>query len=301
MPVNCGLLSASPPLFSNMNGMSPSVTELLPRSHSFTFSWKNTMVASFTRSPTRSCLSPEGSSSSGGCVRRKGHRVQFADEKGYALYTVRVMREPSRCPPRLDDDVIARVLADASDTARADDPWMLDFRQPAADYVAFRQRLADDNVALENVILRDSSLTGTVKVRDLAFEKQVGVRTTFDRWRSHVDVPASHVVGGRVSMKGVGFETFSFTANIPAGTEAAGADARVEFCVYFRCDGSEHWDSNGGRNYVVVPRHGGGGAGAPPMPVALPKSPHTDGLLNASDSYTEFAVWNASDTATPYW
>jgi hypothetical protein len=52
--------------------------------------------------------------------------------------------------------------------------WVLQFKQPASDYVLFRRRLDTNKVALENVMLKNVSghqmlwrMTGSIKVRYL--------------------------------------------------------------------------------------------------------------------------------------
>lgn len=291
MPVDCELLSGSPPLYRNMPSLERRL--VLHRSQSYTLSMQSSMLSALSKSPSRSCLAVKTSQSNG--FIKKGHRVQFADEKGYSLYTVRVIKEPSECPPKLSEDVLASVLADASYSVKKEEPWVLAFTQPAAVYLEFREKLASRCIALENVILRDLALLGTIKVKNLAFDKQVGVRVTFDGWQSFVDIPASYVKDGATKLGNSKFDTFSFEVHIQPETDR---ESKIEFCVFFRCEGQEYWDSNEGKNFVLVPtnvkqEHS--------LSMPIPKSPHTDTVLTSCDSYTEFAVWNCSDTVTPYW
>ena len=46
------------------------------------------------------------------------------------------------------------------------DRWELTFSQPASDYLEFRNRLDQQNVSLENVVVReaDQQLVGSIKV-----------------------------------------------------------------------------------------------------------------------------------------
>ena len=47
------------------------------------------------------------------------------------------------------------------------DRWELTFSQPASDYLEFRNRLDQQNLSLENVVLReaDQQLVGSIKVK----------------------------------------------------------------------------------------------------------------------------------------
>lgn len=52
-----------------------------------------------------------------------------------------------------------------------------------------RQKLDSKNVSLENVIIKEaeSLLVGTIKVKNLSFNKEVFVRSTWDNWKTQQD------------------------------------------------------------------------------------------------------------------
>lgn len=54
---------------------------------------------------------------------------------------------------------------------------------------ANREKLDSQNVSLENVIVKEneSVVIGTVKVRNLSFQKEVIVRSTWDNWKTQQD------------------------------------------------------------------------------------------------------------------
>ena len=62
------------------------------------------------------------------------------------------------------------------------DRWELTFSQPASDYLEFRNRLDQQNLSLENVVLReaDQQLVGSIKVKkktlDSLIQKRVVIR-----------------------------------------------------------------------------------------------------------------------------
>lgn len=108
----------------------------------------------------------------------------------------------------------------------------------------FRRILEEKKVSLENVIVRESEsiVVGTVKVRNLSFDKEVVVRVTYDKWKSQEDIQCTYSSLGGSQMAGGAyalFDTFSFKLTLPPSSKRS-----VEFCVCFRCDGQEYWDSN---------------------------------------------------------
>lgn len=146
-------------------------------------------------------------------------RVVFADDKGKSLTEVRYMKEPSNVPPLWSLEFLAQVTQGLISPELTEE-WMINFRQPASDYVAFRyefnalasqmtncftvytyhfhslqfiihrQKLDSNHVSLENVIIKenDSIVVGTVKVKNVSYHKEVIVRTTWDNWKSQEDI-----------------------------------------------------------------------------------------------------------------
>ncbi|TRY99594.1 hypothetical protein DNTS_007909 [Danionella cerebrum] len=179
----------------------------------------------------------------------KKKKVVFADSKGMSLTAVRVFsafdnREPAPSDLQFDLEgleAIKNTLHINSTQSR-----ILDFPQPAADYLDFRSRLLKNLVCLENCTLQERSLTGTVKVRNVAYEKSVNVRITFDTWKSFQDVECTfmnNVYGCQET------DTFSFAIELPGFVPPQN---KVEFCVRYRTGEQTLWDNNDGRNYGLV-------------------------------------------------
>lgn len=224
-------------------------------------------------------------------------RVVFADDRGMALEHVKVMTEPSDCPPRWQDEFFEHVTQGAT-AAVAADRWEPVFAQPASDYVEFRRKLERDCVCLENVITKetDESVVGTVKVKNLSFDKRVFVRVSFDRWNSHEDHDCSYVPSGTegTSLYDL-YDTFQFTFAIPHGAAKFGC---VEFCVAYRLgDDREFWDNNGGVNYKLQALSANGKSGA----LTAHPLKFDDAFTARLNTWTEFASWNHLNNDTPYW
>lgn len=119
---------------------------------------------------------------------RKSRRISFADDQGFALTHVKVMNEASNEPPLWSLQFLAHVTQGVISPVPTEQ-WTIDFRQPASDYLAYRRRLEENSVSLENVIIKEaeSCIVGTVKVKNVCFEKEVFVRSSWDNWKSQMD------------------------------------------------------------------------------------------------------------------
>ncbi|XP_013116065.1 protein phosphatase 1 regulatory subunit 3C isoform X2 [Stomoxys calcitrans] len=187
------------------------------------------------------------------CETNKSHprkKVIFADDEGLSLTQVRVMSEPSNVPPYWSVKFLEQITQGLV-TPHPADQWTVDFKQPASDYLVFRQTIERDFVSLENVIVKDeeSIVVGTVKVKNISFTKEVIVRVTWDDWKSQQDIFCTYNRAyGPATSAHVVFDTFSFKITLPPSS------SRLEFCICFRADGNEFWDNNGGKNYTISKR-----------------------------------------------
>ncbi|CAI9716998.1 protein phosphatase 1 regulatory subunit 3B-like isoform X2 [Octopus vulgaris] len=208
-------------------------------------------------------------------------RVSFADCFGFALATIRVMTEPSDVPPLVRPEILSSLTKGSSASVTSIPPLKLCFTQPAADYVAFRDRVEKNFVSLENVILKDYQVTGTVKVKNVAFEKHVYIKCTFDSWSSSGEVDATYLNTNGCSR----FDTFTFEMNVPTGFDIR---KQILFAVAYRTDNKEYWDNNYGNDYLIVSSYAN-------------ENPKPSIDFKCSDIDTTFASWNSMDTTVPYW
>lgn len=175
--------------------------------------------------------------------------VHFADDCGQSLASVRVMTEPSHCPPRVSWSAVIRQCWRAGAAAASDNTellsmisedddspeswkaprciWELESKQPAGECVKFRKALEQQKVALENVVARSDrgTMVGTVKVANLGFEKRVFIRYTADTWRSYSDQLATYQYSPSKA-----FDTFRFAVDLPvaSGDNEVGELARLQ-------------------------------------------------------------------------
>ncbi|KAI0128299.1 putative phosphatase regulatory subunit-domain-containing protein [Xylariales sp. AK1849] len=119
------------------------------------------------------------------------------------------------------------------------------------------------------------SLIGSIAVANLAFQKSVVCRFTFDYWKTTSEVAGeySHEIRPRDSE--AGHDRFQFTIKL---SDLASLEAKtLFFCIRYIVNGQEYWDSNDHVNFQVdfrkkvLPQTGKKGAGARP-PHSLPRS-----------------------------
>lgn len=185
--------------------------------------------------------------------RKKKKSVVFADSRGLALTAVHVFKESEDDPlselqfhlTEIEDATATLHVGDITGPADPVFVLVLEFSQPAADYLELRNRLKAQQVCLETCSVQDHLLSGTVKVRNLCFDKSVSLRITFDSWRSFQDIPCLYLnnVYGCPDT-----DTFSFSVLVPEYLEPSN---RVEFCIQYKTPDQTFWDNNHGNNYSL--------------------------------------------------
>ncbi|XP_025938651.1 DNA replication complex GINS protein SLD5 isoform X1 [Apteryx rowi] len=254
--------------------------------------------------PLRSCLNqklstepePERRDSTKNSKGQKKKRVVFADMKGLSLTAVRFFS-------KIEEDLwdLQHALSDLAcfrprlwDLRPQVCRYVLNFSQPSVDYVAFRSSLHSNSVCLENCLIQDRALSGTVKVRNIEYEKKVMVRITFDGWRSFRDVSCQYM---HSTYGSADTDTFSFELTLPKPSSYCRA---IEFCISFQCRQATHWDNNHGRNYKIC--H----VGTICSPSHAAKSAKgAQGHLSTSRAaalvLSHLQTWRHSETQGPYW
>lgn len=255
--------------------------------------------------PTSGSGSSQRSSSS---LAKK--KLSFADDHGLRLTSVRLISHNSDEPPILNKTVALRDLrpdedVDESGLCDDHDQWLIDFAQPASDYVTFRKKLAAQHVCLENVVLRrsaaDTTMRGTIRVDNVCFEKHVFVRYSLDNWATFQDQPAQYQSGNDL------FDTFTFSVCLPR--PASSEHHVIEFAVAF----NQHWDSNSGTNYRLITSHlrtelervkAIGHSHTFTGPIKLDPanaSPVSDVHSHDYTNWSEFSAWKNLQNTEPYY
>ena len=118
------------------------------------------------------------------------------------------------------------------------------FSQPVASD-NFRDRLDHQSVCLENAVVSQNSVWGTIKVKNVSFYKVITVRYTVDRWVSSTDIQATYVPDSNDGAT----DRFSFAITLPEYFLASGGV--LEFAIRFESDRMEFWDNNNDYNYRI--------------------------------------------------
>ncbi|MED6250022.1 hypothetical protein ATANTOWER_023320 [Ataeniobius toweri] len=185
----------------------------------------------------------------------KKKHVVFADSLGFSLTAVRVFsqEEDQRdLGPLPSLQGLGSMTGDGySCTVSTCCPGTrlkLGFPQPSLDFQAFRAKLAESMVTLENCSVSEQALQGSARVRNLSFQKDVRVRITFDSWHSYRDVPCRYL---QKRFGGPQTDIFEFDIAIP---KVLDAKRKIEFCLMYLPAGHSEtfWDNNNGENYSIL-------------------------------------------------
>uniref|UniRef100_A0A3P9K9A7 Zgc:77112 n=1 Tax=Oryzias latipes TaxID=8090 RepID=A0A3P9K9A7_ORYLA len=149
----------------------------------------------------------------------KEKRVVFADSQGFSLTDVRLFTDEEE---QSDLDLLPTVQDLGSmrgegysctvSTSCPGTRLKLGFAQPSLDFQVFRSRLAESMVILECCSISEQTLRGTVRVRNITFQKDVRLRITFDSWLSYRDVPCIYL---QERFGGPQTDIFEFSTDIP--------------------------------------------------------------------------------------
>ncbi|KAG2461416.1 protein phosphatase 1 regulatory subunit 3D-like [Polypterus senegalus] len=197
--------------------------------------------------------SPERGRSLSKAGRRQ--KVRFADCLGLELEEVKIFKTGE--DPSVPFHVLSRLML-SSELASGRYleiplPYLqTDFSQQPGDQSDFRERLMRQRVCLERVLCSELGISGSVRVINLSFEKEVIVRYSFTSWTSNSDVKAWWDSSGPVDGDPVGVEIDQFCFWIPVPSFVLQPGMSLEFAICYRVMGCEFWDNNDGKNYSLT-------------------------------------------------
>uniref|UniRef100_A0A3Q3WIL2 Protein phosphatase 1 regulatory subunit n=1 Tax=Mola mola TaxID=94237 RepID=A0A3Q3WIL2_MOLML len=273
-----------------------------PPLHSFLRNYDNPLLKRCE--PLRPCLSSVTMATMISTSRKKKKKsVVFADSRGLALTAVHIFNEA-------EDNLLTELqfhLTELEDAVPG--LLVLDFLQPAADYLDLRNRLKTQQVCLETCSIQERLVSGTVQVRNLSFKKSVFIRITFDSWHSFQDVPCLYLnnIYGCPDTN-----TFSFSILVP---EVLKPSDTVEFCIQYQTQEHTFWDNNHGKNYqlAVVEPNGSPAQstlGTAGLKIQMDRSGEKrEGIefdpfgspRTSAGIFPEWQSWGHIENSTPYW
>lgn len=106
-------------------------------------------------------------------------------------------------------------------------------------------------VRLERMFLSsdNKNLVGVVAVANLAFQKHVVARFTFDYWKTVSEVSGEYSHDVRRKQAHDGYDRFNF--NIKLADQANLENKTMFMCIRYIVGGQEYWDNNNSMNYQV--------------------------------------------------
>ncbi|KAF6728566.1 Protein phosphatase 1 regulatory subunit 3D [Oryzias melastigma] len=207
--------------------------------------------------PTKTSMRRRAQSLPGGSERRTELRraqVRFIDALGLDLEEIKVFRVQER--PLVPEHVIFRLLMN-SERAFGKPPelnlpyFKACFPENMAALPEFPQKLVSQKVCLEQLTCSDHGITGTIRVLNLAFEKEVKVLYSFTNWRTHTDTTACWVMRGHQGDSVSSLDTDVFRFHLPVPPFILQPGAVLEFAIRYHVIGHDYWDNNNGGNYKL--------------------------------------------------
>jgi N-acetylneuraminic acid mutarotase len=149
-----------------------------------------------------------------------------------------------------------------------------------------------------------------IRVKNLCYEKVVGIRWTADDWATHVDTYAAYKedLGGGFERWNCAMETGNYCLNAIVGRDSGGnvlrgdiGAYRIQYIIFFKANGKTYWDTENGAAYVldhsdpnVAANSPGAGAANPPKgdPSDPPPPPPADLASTGEVRHMKGGTWS---------
>ncbi|KAM4597292.1 protein phosphatase 1 regulatory subunit 3E isoform 1-T1 [Fundulus diaphanus] len=176
-------------------------------------------------------------------------KVRFADSLGLELISVKHFDNAD--DPEVPERILAKLhkgtphhLNTKFPRAPSESVFMeLQFTNPGT-LPEFEQKVREVKVLLETVQTDDFTLSGFVRVLNLAFEKSVALRYSLNNWITFMESLATYVPNSSDGAT----DKFSFKIVMPTYLDNGGT---LQFAIKYCVGGQEFWDNNSGNNYKV--------------------------------------------------
>lgn len=108
------------------------------------------------------------------------------------------------------------------------------------------ERLKKKHVLLKDMVFHNRTVKGYIIVSNLAFEKRIFVRHTFDDWKTFLEVEAFYIpiMSNEECLPGA--DNFMFSIDFPKSAKI------LLFALQYCVCGKEYWDNNDGNNYKIA-------------------------------------------------
>lgn len=171
--------------------------------------------------------------------------VRFADALGLQLSQIKFINEwNSEKAPNLSSSAIKDLHLDHNyHLAMQGIKYFSPCFKITTDETVLHDTTMEKNICLEKAYIEGMDLFGRILVKNLSYEKNVGIRITFNQWSSFKDIYASYILESSDGM----VDKFSFSIAIP---HFVIVHSKIEFSVFYMTqDGTIFWDNNDKENY----------------------------------------------------
>ena len=171
--------------------------------------------------------------------------VRFADALGLDLTSVCHIKDDDE-PPQIPECALRNLGLQSYEPLSEDCYLMPLFSQPAC-LPNFFSAVRSSKVMLENCLVNDGSqpsISGTVRVANIGYTKEVVIHYSTDRWLSYQDLHATYVMNSTDGQT----DRFSFHITLPYNFIPG---SRLQMAVRYSVEGKTFWDNNHGKDYVV--------------------------------------------------
>ncbi|CAK8683012.1 unnamed protein product [Clavelina lepadiformis] len=144
---------------------------------------------------------------------------------------------------RAHGDLTSRSYPSPPNQSPEPERYFLLFPQPFINQ-NFSAVLWSQSVCLQSARIMNNTANGSIKVMNLAYQKQVDIKITSDMWSTcwYQHTTYSHSESEEV-------DVFVFNFIIPATARF------VKFCIRYFCQGRYYWDNNRGMDYCIAARN----------------------------------------------
>ena len=176
-------------------------------------------------------------------------RVSFADAAGFTLEFVKLI------PPHNGEDYVNIYTSNLWNVNNSYSQSLRPSSRPKGRNLSpsftepyktnsFFERVYSQNVCLESIVCQCFVVTGSIRVNNIGFTKEVTVRFTLDNWKSYRDIWADYFSS---SMDGK-TDKFWFRIAVPVDSPV---DLEMKFAIRYCIGGQEFWDNNLDRDYKI--------------------------------------------------
>ncbi|XP_028391486.1 protein phosphatase 1 regulatory subunit 3B-like [Dendronephthya gigantea] len=187
-------------------------------------------------------------------ITRSRKSVHFADTKGLALVSTFFFtkeRTSLNIPSKKEQwrRLATAFIGFRQAKSNGEISTLLNYKSPIPAR-EFEENIQKNNICLEKTYCNENGVYGRLQVKNIAFEKDVSVRYTFDSWKTFEESKASFIPGASIEDT----DTFFFHIPRPVPNLENSCGQKLEFAFCYKVNWGIYWDNNFGDNYRLIYR-----------------------------------------------